>query len=172
MWQSEYRLHLYPTEISYSFDLKRMEDFLKDEEFINKKLERNRFSTGNTFVSRLTFMGCSPDIELEPQTDKPFCYIELENHKNAQFISGKNLKRARCPFCKNDILQPTLCSHCKKPLNPQNINWRKTAFFASSWITIGNIYELEAIPNDLFLDLLEKETNTKWKAAYIRHYNV
>lgn len=169
MWQAEYRLYLYPINDSYIFDLVELENLLKKEKFIDKKLEKSRFSTGGKFVSHLTFMGCSPDIELKPQTNKPYCYIDLESNDVPQFISGENLKKARCPFCKGEILEPTCCTHCGKLLKRQNINWRKTAFFATSWITIGNIYELEAIPNDLFLHLLEKETGVKWKEAYIRH---
>ena len=121
-------------------------------------------------------MGCSPDIELEPQENSPYCYIEIEQIEEPQFIAGKNLKPAKCPHCKASITQLSenlddkkSCETCHQVIDPEKLNWRKTAFYASSWITIGNIYELEAIPNDSFLNALEKATGSKWKVAYIRH---
>jgi len=169
VWQAEFKLYLYPNKIDYKIDSERLLALLKKEELISKKLSDKRYATGDKFVSLLTFMGCSPDIELEPQKDKPYCYIEIESHNKPQFISGSNLKKARCPHCKKEISEPTLCSNCQAELNPLSINWRKTAFLAQSWIAIGNIYELEAIPNDQFLNTLEKHTGVKWKPAYIRY---
>ena len=168
MWQAEYKLYLYPVSINYTVDLDKLQTFLKKVAFISKDLGGNRFSTGNKFVSHLTFMGCSPSIELEPQTDKPYCYIEIETGKDPRFIFGENIKKSKCPHCRHPIIPATTCPHCTQEINPQNINWRKTAFTASSWISIGNIYELEAIPNDLFLNSLEEETGVTWKPAYIR----
>lgn len=168
MWQAEFKLYLYPDNPEYKTDKKSLLSILKKLDFIHQELPNNRFATGDQFVSLLTFMGCSPNIELEPQKDSPYCYIEVESNKNPRFISGANLKKSRCTYCKKDITEPNLCPHCQQTLEPQNINWRKTAFFASCWVSIANIYELEAIPNDQFLDTLKNETGVKWKPAYIR----
>ncbi len=169
MWHAEFKLHLYPVIPDLKINSNELRAILKRLQLISQKLAANRYSTGDSFLSHLTFMGCSPDIELEPQDDKPYCYIEVESHLEPQFVSGLNLKKAKCTACKENISTPLLCPHCKTLLNPAKINWRKTAFFASCWITIGNIYELEAIPNDQFLDTLDTETGVKWKPAYIRH---
>jgi len=82
------------------------------------------------------------------------------------FIAGQNIKPAKCPHCKT-LLTQTNCLNCQKTVDLETLNWRKIAFYASTWITIGNIYELEAIPNDSLLNALEKETGAKWKTAYI-----
>lgn len=168
VWQAEFKLMLYPSDSSYLYDGDKMVYFLKSKELIENNIGGNRYSTGSQFVSLLTFMGCSPDIELEPQNNKPYCYVELETRDKPEFVSGSNLKKSRCTHCKKEITTPFICPHCQQAHKPEKINWRKTAFLAQSWITIGNIYELEAIPSDLFLDALEKETGTKWKPAYIR----
>ena len=168
MWQAEFKLYLYPNKIDYKLDATALISLLQNKNFIENKLSDIRYSTGNKFVSLLTFMGCSPDIELEPQANSPYCYIEIETGDKPQFISGTNIKKARCPHCKQDIDHPKQCQHCKEILDPEKLNWRKTAFLASSWISIGNIYELEAVPNDQFLNTLAKETGVKWKPAYIR----
>ncbi len=168
MWQAEFKLYLYPDKPKVIIELSKLITLLSELKFINHHLGDNRYATGDKFVSLLTFMGCSPDIELEPQEDSPYCYIEVETASKAVFISGKNIKKAKCPHCKVDLKQPMTCPNCQETLKPETLNWRKTAFFASTWIAIGNIYELEAIPNDHFLDMLENQTGVKWKPAYIR----
>ncbi len=167
MWQAEFKLYLYPEDFNHIFDKKRLSLSLKEQGFIDKVLSPNRFSVGDRFLSLLTFMGCSPDVELEPQIDSPYCYVEFNTDTKPHFIAGFNLKNARCPHCKKDVSMLS-CEHCQQTLDPASLNWRKTAFYASSWITVGNIYELEAIPSDQLLAFLQKETAMTWKPAYIR----
>ena len=171
MWHAEFKLMLYPVR---SCDRSvHYQQLLKEVKIIGDKLGKNRFSVGDEFLSQFTFMGCSPDIELEPQCDgTPFCYIEIEEQDESQFVSGSNLKKAKCTHCKSTLSAPitsSQCPFCSNTLELTKINWRKTAFVAKNWITIGNIYELEAIPNDRLLDTLETKTGVKWKSAYIRN---
>ncbi len=167
MWHSEFKLCLYPDDPQYKFDKEKLQAVLQNLKFIGDALSSKRYSTGNEFLSLLTFMGCSPNIELEPQNDKPYCYIEIEAYEQPQFISGKNTKYPPCPQCK-EKLNSQVCSNCNTTLDLTKPNWRKSAFIASSWVCIGNIYELEAIPSDQLLNTLESETSVRWKPAYIR----
>ncbi len=167
MWHSEFKLCLYPDDPQYKFDKEKLQSELQHFKLIGDKLSPLRYAIGDNFLSLITFMGCSPNIELEPQDDKPYCYIELETYEQPQFISGKNTQYPPCPQCK-EKLNAQLCSNCNRTLDVTKPNWRKSAFLASSWISIGNIYELEAIPNDQLLSALESETGVKWKPAYIR----
>jgi len=170
---AEFKLVLYPEESGYEIDLEKLEEVLTENRFIGTELSKYQYLVGDDFLSHLTFMGCSPNIELEPQTDdKPFCYIALNRSGKSQFIAGSNLKKARCTYCKGEVSKldvNALCAHCDKPLALTKINWRKTAFVAKVWITIGNIYELEAIPNDALLSTLQRTTGVQWKPAYIRN---
>lgn len=176
MWQAEFRLYLYPDDPVFIASAPDLESRLLDLQFIDRKLENNRYSTGSSFVSLLTFMGCSPNIELEPQENKPFCYIEINTADKPIFISGKNAKKAACLHCKKPLSLQLLkipenqmsCPNCNQAIDIGKLNWRKSAFIASSWICIGNIYELEAVPNDQLLKALENETGVRWKHAYIR----
>ena len=167
MWQAEFKLYLYPNNPTYSYQQDKIVGFLKNLSFIDQHIAHNRYATGDHFLSHVTFMGCSPDIELTPQDNSPYCYIEFEQQDKPLFIVGHNIKQATCYHCKQRTDNPELCPNCNKTLDPLRLNWRKTAFYARSWIAIGNIYELEAIPNDLFLSALEKETGVRWKPAYI-----
>ncbi len=175
MWHSPFKLHLYPEKPDYSFDNESLISCLKNIKFIDSEISESRFTTGDELVSLLTFMGCSPNIELEPQDDKPYCYIEIENYETIQLKAGKNLKPAKCPNCKSAIKtfirkheSHFECPECSNEYDFHKLNWRKSAFMAKCWITIGNIYESEAIPSDQLLLALQSETNQKWKYAYIR----
>ena len=175
MWKAEFKFHLYPVEAHYQATTCSLKELLSTlglmgKPIIDRAIDGTiiRYEVGDKFLSLLTFMGCSPNIELEPQHDKPYCYIELEQAKAPQFIAGKNIKPTKCPHCKSLIHQPS-CENCHKEIEPEKLNWRKTAFYASCWITIANIYALEAIPSDSLLNVLEKETGMKWKAAYVRY---
>lgn len=171
MWHSEFKLYLYPEKLQHKIDINYLEVLLKDLKFIANKLSEKRHATGDEFLSLLTFMGCSPNVELEPQNDKPYCYIEFESQKQPRFISGKNTQYPPCPHCK-EKLYSQLCSNCNETLDVTKFNWRKSAFIASSWICIANIYELEAIPSDQLLDALEAKTGVKWRPAYIRQVQI
>ena len=173
---TEFKLMLYPVDSALDINLDTLKKHLNNLGLLGEALEEllgdEHYAVGDNFLSQFTFMGCSPDIELEPNPDKPFCYITLNHVLQAQFVSGSNLKKTRCTHCKNDLKKvddSLLCSHCDKPLDLNKINWRKSAFVAKAWITIGNIYELEAIPNDELLDSLKQLTSVQWKPAYIRN---
>ena len=170
---------LYPVDSGLEVDLAKLKNILDNVGLLGKELVgligSDQYVVGEHFLSHFTFMGCSPDIELEPQADKPFCYMGLDSHTKAHFISGSNLKKSHCTYCKNDLIklpQSLCCPHCKRPLQLDKINWRKSAFLAKTWITVGNIYELEAIPNDELLSILQRETGVQWKPAYIRNARI
>ena len=179
MWHSPFKLYLYPVNAiertEELLDPANIIETLRKIDFIGAKLSQNRYATGSKFVSLLTFMGCSPNIELEPQEKTPFCYIELITEENMKFFAGINIKAASCPECKAKITtidKPSdaflYCDYCKKALKKSRLNWRKTAFIAQYCIAVGNIYESEAIPNDQLLSALETVSQPKWKYAYIR----
>ena len=175
LWHSPFKLYLYPENKQTNIEFSSILQTLKKLDLIDSNIADKRYATGNGFVSLLTFMGCSPNIELEPQDDKPYCYIEINTDEKVKFFSGINLKAAVCPECKVKITQisnPTneksICSNCNNEFQISFLNWCKTAFIAKSCIAIGNIYESEAIPNDQLLDALEKISQSKWKYAYIR----
>jgi len=171
VWEAEFKLYLYPDNPEYQIDVDRLTLQLKKNALLGKTLSPYRYATGEKFLSLFTFMGCSPNIELEPQDDKPYCYIEIESQNKPRFISGKNTKYPPCPHCK-EKLSDQICTNCNQSLDFTKVNWRKSAFISSSWICIGNIYELEAIPNDQLLNTLKSETGSTWKTAYIRDTQV
>ncbi|MEE9351401.1 MAG: hypothetical protein V3U78_04015 [Thiotrichaceae bacterium] len=199
MYLSKFKLYLFPENTNESVDQNKLISLLKDIQFINKedKSEENidetakekkeeasksphsRFLTGNNFLSHLCFLGCSPDVEFQPDGDKPYIYVEVPQPTHTpQFTSGINIKIPKCPQCKKVLstLPATLkkgvaqaeCPHCQTTLEINKLNWRKTACFSSTSIIINNIYESEAVPDDLLLDALKQATDCTWKYSYIR----
>ena len=190
MWHAEYRLYLYPVEHNKSIPASALKAALQTLEFISDPLEgdsesnnADRYRVGEAFLSLICFMGCSPNIEIEPQENSPFCYVEIaQESTETHFVAGHNVKQANCPHCKNP--QPKLakslletnqqslltqeCSVCAKSIDPSKINWRKSAFIARSWVLIGNIYESEAVPDEKLLFALQQESGCEWEYAYVR----
>ncbi len=183
MWQAEFKLYLYPEDPDAPVENAGLKSTLADCKFIGPLIEKNRYQAGEQFLSLLCFMGCSPNIELEPQNDRPYCYIEIpESSAEKRFIAGRNTRKLQCPGCKqtvnnakaliNDAIENKVdffeCPECNQRIDLETINWRKSAFIAKSWIAVGNIYEAEAIPDDKLLGQLELATGNPWKFAYIR----
>lgn len=50
---------------------------LQVQEFVGVELEAGLYTVGEQFLQQICFLGCSPDIELEPHTSKPFCYVRV-----------------------------------------------------------------------------------------------
>ena len=190
MWQAEYCLYLYPTTSNKKNIQNKLESALQKMEFIDDLLNEERgvdkiqrYKVGENFLSLICFMGCSPNIETEPQDDNPFCYVEIPSKQGIlRFVAGDNVKKVNCPHCKK--LQPEFakqllasdaeelflqqCTVCNKLIDPTTINWRKSAFIANNWVLLGNIYESEAIPDEKLLRALEQVSGCEWKYAYVR----
>lgn len=73
MQLSAYRLLLYPAQES-CIDIQPV---LEQYGMLGKQLTAGVFSVGEQFLDRICFLGCSPDIGLEPLANKAFCYIQL-----------------------------------------------------------------------------------------------
>ena len=72
-------------------DDKRLDQFLQSIELSGKALQQPlQFLPGNKFLDLIAFMGCSPDINLEPGDDeRPFCSIHVqEQAETVEFHFG------------------------------------------------------------------------------------
>lgn len=73
MQLSAYALLLYPVSET-DLDLFPV---LQAQEFVGDALENGVYAVGEQFLQQICFLGCSPDIELEPHADKAFCYVRI-----------------------------------------------------------------------------------------------
>lgn len=181
MYQAEYSLILHSANPEIACEQSDLIKLLKDIQFIDLEETSSRFQIGEKFLQQMTFLGCSPAIELAPNGEQAYVYVEVPDTLPViTFHSGKNLKFPRCPACKEtlntiatDIAQAKdinslPCPSCQQAINPLQFNWRKSAFFGKSKILIGNIYEAEAVPNENLLSYLSELTGDNWKYSYIR----
>lgn len=74
---SNHQLVLYPAQPDNGLAKERLAACLQALGLLGIALGEGRYATGDAFLSLVCFLGCSPDIELEPQVGKPFCYVQL-----------------------------------------------------------------------------------------------
>lgn len=171
---------------------------LSEMNFIGKAIfeqsadNATEYCVGESFLSSITFMGCSPYIELEPPeqfkpTDEAnFCFIRLSKTLQANISYHAEqlelLKTVpRCTQCRKVISNWSLkaqglnaamnnwslnCPNCEALLTQDDLDWRKASGVGNVFVEILNVYLQEAVPTDSFLHQLEVITSSKWQYFY------
>jgi hypothetical protein len=140
-----------------------------------------RYLIGDLFLTRVTFLGCAPAIELEPIAEHPdstdFCHVEIgEVAKAVKFIAGSEYIISRCPHCRQrhadwKIIPESLlyaCDKCQVEMHLSEYDWKNTAGCGRFLIHLHGIYPQEAIPTSSLLQTLENISDTKWNYFYIQ----
>ncbi|MDH5360508.1 MAG: hypothetical protein OEX03_08090 [Gammaproteobacteria bacterium] len=136
----------------------------------------NCFAAGEHFIELLSFLGCSPVINLSAGDGDKFCYIEIIQRPVAELVFGSQPFQPRCRQCRQPIadweqqykLSSTICCHeCGNRMEPQLVNWKQSAGYASQFMLIHNIYLHEAVPGELLLSSLAKlSSEHEWTYFY------
>ena len=151
------------------------------------------YPTGERFLQLVSFLGCSPAIELDPPADPAlledslahgrFCHITLRCTTALQFRSDATTRPPRCPHCGQAIPDWAAritrwradhadsrwsCPACQGASDLTGWVFRKTAGFGRVFIEINGIYPSEAIPGDALLAVLDDLTGGPWQAIYIK----
>lgn len=153
-----------------------------------------RYLAGERFLQLVTFLGCSPLIELEPPVDADtreadcatgrFCHLRLALHrKDIRFRSSVRAPLPRCPRCRQpetrwpELLQHWethpghshwTCTACGHAGRLYDLNFRRHAGFARGFIEIWGIYPSEAVPGEALLSALQAFGDGGWRHMYIR----
>lgn len=174
-------------------------DYLQHSGFIGAPLvgqtTPNSFLVGEAFLQILTFMGCSPQIDLEPSTEgKKFCYIHVDGPwPTPKLYYGQNTQTPRCCLCKARVVAASSpdhswhqllpdwltdpyrhsinCSRCGHQQRPLDLNWRRGAAFGHLFIVVENIFPGESVPVPVFLANLHKTTDVFWHYFYVTALN-
>ena len=152
------------------------------------------YPVGEQFLQLITFLGCSPMIELELPSDVEsqeagsrdgrFCHVSLtSSNGDLLFRADEHGTEPRCPQCRKPD------PHWRERLNawredPQQLHWactvcdytglitdlnfRKYAGFARNFIEIRGVYPSEAIPGEALLASLAALTGCNWNTLYIK----
>jgi hypothetical protein len=159
---------------------------LRQARFIAEEMtftDETHYHPGEQFLSLITFLGCSPVIDMGApgKTGEGFTHIEIEGpHDSPRFVSGNNLKIPRCPFCghrfekwqqlvESPALNTFNCPDCSKQLTAPQLRWRKCAGFGRLFIKVWGIFESEAVPSPELLALLEQASGSAWLYFYVRY---
>ena len=184
------RLVIYPADPGFTPQNRDdIQAALAGIEFIGDRLPSNddrlRFLIGEQFLNFMTFLGCSPAIEIEPLDDgsEDFCHIHISPiYQTLEFVADATGKGPRCPQCRHevqnwqDLVQqwhsdPSMqyqCPECQQLTDVLKLNWRKSAEAAHIFIEVYSVFPNEAVLADKVLSVLSQATGTEWKYFYSR----
>jgi len=180
-----YKLVLYPKSVGYILnDWQKIKSTLENVGFIGNHIDKQEnYFVGANFLSLITFLGCSPDIQIEPEGDSDkFCRIVFSDLQSpvqspVQFRFFERDVAASCPKCKGKIKNWSTwvddwnreqvessreCLHCHQNNRLFELNWRHNAAFSRYFIDIYNVYPQEAIPGDELMSELKRSTGQEW----------
>ncbi len=172
-----YSLFLYDT--THHLDIyteDQLQSHLQNNKFI--KEHNGILIPDDQFMFLITFLGCSPNINLETKIE-----IQIHVNKKISAFGGESIVKLVCPNCKTKISQAnqlisSFKDHylwnsdcCDKDIDIQKINWRKSAGFSQSFIQINNIFPKEAIPSEGLQNLLNKFSQSSWNYFYSKQQN-
>lgn len=167
-------LVIYPTNPNWIADdpealIKVLQEAGLAGDSLNK--DEKSFLVGEKFLDHISFMGCSPSIKLENETnDGKFTFVRITTTPTITALIGKHSFSPHCPHCKKpeknwrELLHDNqiTCSHCQQTSEAWLYNWRKSAGFGRCFIEITDIFPKEAIPQTSLLESLEKNFNIPW----------
>jgi len=138
----------------------------------------NHYLPGDNFLSLLTFLGCSPNINLSPTDNEDHCHISLiKQTDNPQCLGYTRTCNPKCPHCTKRISNwktgnwqlagsTCLCDKCGMESNYDKLNWKQECGFGRCGFEVAHIYPHEAVPTDQLINALKKKTGFDWKYCY------
>ena len=172
-------LIIYPDDPNWvPGDFEEVTAFLRNTGLITDYIpgKEQSYFVGDNFLELISFMGCSPNINLTPQDDPDkFCFIKLISKQEITAHTSQHTHSPLCPHCKkpekdwlNTMTSTTLpCSSCGQVSAPWDYNWRKSAGFGRFFIEVTEIYPKEAFPQPALLSALEQQHGTSWAYFYL-----
>lgn len=142
----------------------------------------NRFLIGPRFLQYISFMGCAPAVQFDPNEGNTIIHWIVNPclHEPA-WVIDKVQALPRCHWCKARIADwreqlqnfavattpdAMICPHCHQSNQLTQLDWRHGAGYARQFIRIVNIYPREAIPTDAVLTAMQQHTGVAWQYCY------
>ena len=152
------------------------------------------YRAGKHFLQLVSFLGCSPAVELEPPPDPvecahacasgKLCHIRIPPQENRiRFRADNRLPAPRCPHCrKAEEHWPQLlerwranpgrteweCRICGHHGRLFELNFRQRGAFARSFVDIWGIHPAEAVPDHALLATLGELSGGHWNYLYLQ----
>jgi hypothetical protein len=193
-----HKLVLYPTQVDCpTVEIAALVAALQEIGLVAEPVCHNPASgyrAGEQFLQLVTFLGCSPAIELEPPADPgeceracasgSLCHIRFTPAENRiRFRADSRLPAPRCPHCrKAEDRWPELierwcsdpqevrwtCRDCGYHGSLFDLNFRHRGAFGHSFIDIWGIHPAEAVPGESLLATLGELSGCDWRYMYLQ----
>ncbi len=173
------KLIFFPNSIHATVSTQTLLQSLINSEFIiSDAHEKNHYLPGERFLSLITFLGCSPNINLFPTADKNHCFISfIEPSEQASCIGHTSTVNPKCPACKKRIANWKIpdwkspkricaCDKCQQQTPYAELNWKQECGFARCGFVVNHIYPHEAVPTDHLLGALKQACGFEWSYCY------
>lgn len=173
------RLIFHPENPQQEVQPKKIIEALTETQFVqNREFQHNHYLPGENFLSLITFLGCSPNINLSPDDGDQHCYIALlETFPEEKCLGYTHTANPKCPACTKRInnwqqgnwLQSgaiCICDKCQSQTTYANLNWKQECGFARGGFFIQHIYPHEAVPGEKILNALKNKTGFNWTYCY------
>lgn len=165
----------------YVNDMGSLISQLTDHHFLSDELQTSDnyrcFETGDDFLHQITFLGCSPTLLAADDSDELKTFISIAQHDTIQFANSSPIPPARCPHCQktdkewphylqhwtNNYFHNETCPNCHQDFQFTQMKWKKNGGYGQLFIQIHGVQEQLAIPNQNFIDELQKITQTNWE---------
>jgi hypothetical protein len=178
------RLVLAPADALQAPPMEALNTYLRDCGLLGEPLPGGRFRVGERFLQLITFMGCSPHIELEPPTHGgSFCHLRLLGpFTTARLLLGRNTQPPRCHACRSRVsrwqeqlpgwcerpAEPTVtCPRCGHRQRPVDLGWRQSGGFGRCFIQVEEVFPGEAVPVPGLIQGLRRISGCPWGYFYI-----
>jgi hypothetical protein len=152
---------------------------LTDIGLITDEFKPGTYYAGDNFISLITFLGCSPNIQLTPEDGDHFCSVNISEVTSLSQLLGycKSIS-PKCPHCKANIknwkdtalyqLASNLCQceQCGISSPLSDLKWRQEGGYGRVAISIANIHSHEAVPAEKIFQNLKDTTGFEWTYFY------
>jgi len=141
---------------------------------------RGSYLAGERFLELISFMGCSPHVELEPGPDggENFCHIALIGPLDQPLLmTGPYTTPPRCPACRSRLEgwqervtavdAPLTCGRCGEDFPASQLTWRRSGGFARIAVEVRNVFPNEAVPVPELMKRLARDTGEDWTYFYV-----
>ncbi len=168
-----------PSETDKKVSYPQLIQTLTDSQFIEPDAnKKNQYYAGNKFLNLITFLGCSPNINLSPADGEDHCIISLIEQTTATKCLGyTQTANPKCPACTKrisnwktaDWQKPDsfcVCDKCQTQTRYADLNWKHECGFGRCGFEISHIYPHEAVPTDQLLSALKQLCEFAWQYCY------
>jgi hypothetical protein len=141
--------------------------------------ENSVFRVGSRFLQLISFLGCSPYLQLDPPGDGSdnFCHIIVRGpFESPKLLYGEGAHPPRCPSCgalmkqwKEGVDSGLIgCGECGSKHPPGSIAWGKQAGYGRLFVEIRNIFPGEAIPVAELMSALQDLGIGEWGYFFLQ----